>query len=45
MAKRLLLLKNFVKDLASPDVHLTEQEWEKLEQLVSILEIPYKTTG
>jgi hypothetical protein len=44
MLKRLLELKNAVQDLALTGAHLTEYEWEKVERLVSVLEIPHKAT-
>lgn len=44
MLKRLLELKVFIQDLGSREVHLTDQEWAKLEDMVHLLEIPYKAT-
>ena len=44
MIHRLIELKQFLVDMANPDVTLTQQQWEQLENLENLLKFPYEVT-
>jgi hypothetical protein len=44
MVKRLVELKSHVKDFAHKDVNLRDAQWKEVENLETLLAIPYKAT-